>query len=217
MPKYTILIVDYDPTTLEALRSLLEADGHTVAHAKNGVEAIDAFSKCQPDLTLLEFMLPRKSGLEVCLELRSTPHGSASAIVIMSSRFRSRQYRSEARHRYRADEFVEKPLDGEKLQSLLDAFVAGRAQATAVKNTTEGAAAAASPRVDATEAGASTPAEAGPVTATEVVVPVGPADDAVSGENGADRASSEPAQVAAVGDGIESEITDRIDALLGGD
>ena len=65
-------------------------------------------------------MLPKKSGLEVCLELRSTSHGKTAPIVIMSSRFRSRQYRSEARHHYHANEFIEKPIDLEKLVGLLE-------------------------------------------------------------------------------------------------
>ena len=68
----------------------------------------------------VEFMLPKKPGLDVCLDLRSTPHGESSAIVIMSCRFRSRQYRSQSHSRFRVDEFVEKPIDLEKLTAVLE-------------------------------------------------------------------------------------------------
>jgi len=120
MSDYTILIVDYDPRTIDSLREMLEQKGYHVEVASDGIQGIEAFGRIQPDLTLIEFMLPKKSGLEVCLELRSTPHGEKASIVIMSSRFRSRQYRSEARHQFRANEFVEKPIDHEKLAGVLD-------------------------------------------------------------------------------------------------
>jgi len=123
MPDYTILIVDYDPHTLEPLSKMLEEQGHRIEVAKDGIAAIEVFNRVHPDLTLIEFMLPKKSGLEVCLELRSTPHGKSLPIVIMSSRFRSRQYRSEARHRFRADEFIEKPIDHEKMTGLLERYL----------------------------------------------------------------------------------------------
>jgi CheY-like chemotaxis protein len=175
MSEYTILIVDYDPRTLESLREIFESLGHSVEMSTDGVDAIEAFDRVRPDLTLIEFMLPKRSGLEVCLELRGTPHGESAPILIMSSRFRSRQYRSEARHRYKANDFLEKPIDEEKVVAMLQRYVAEQVRTEVVVDTSESDARPASSPPDA-----------------ELAAP-----------------ETDPA--------LHDEITERIDALLGGD
>lgn len=119
MSDRTILVIDYEPRTLEIVRPPLEKQGFSVAMAKDGVSGIDAFKALQPELTLIEYMLPKMPGLEVCRALRDTPHGERSAVVIMGSRFKARQVRHEAKHRYKADEFLEKPFTEETLLAVV--------------------------------------------------------------------------------------------------
>jgi two-component system response regulator MtrA len=126
MSDYTILIIDYEPRMIESARVTLERAGYKVETAADGVSGIEAFHLLKPALTLIELMLPKKSGLEVCRELRGSEYGEDAPLVIVGSRFRSRQYRNDARHTYKADDFVEKPVSKETLLSLVDALVTGR-------------------------------------------------------------------------------------------
>ena len=66
-----VLVVEDDPATREAITYNLERDGHRVLTAADGVEGLDAAREQRPDLLLLDIMLPRLSGLDVCRMLRS--------------------------------------------------------------------------------------------------------------------------------------------------
>ena len=65
-----ILIVDDERAVRNAMRGILEAEGFDVALAKNGDEALEKFSARRPDLVLLDVMMPGKSGIQVCEEMR---------------------------------------------------------------------------------------------------------------------------------------------------
>ena len=120
MADYTILIVDYDPTEVDLAVAVLEQAGFTVETARNGVDGMEAFLRLEPDLTLIEMMLPRKSGLEVCRDLKLTNHGRQASVVVLGSKFRTRKYRHQALGSYRADDYLEKPLTEEILLELTE-------------------------------------------------------------------------------------------------
>jgi len=126
MSNYTILIVDYDPTEIELAIDVLQAAGFTVETARDGVEAMEAFLRLEPHLTLIEMMLPKKSGLEVCRDLKNTDHGRESKVVVLGSRFRTRKYRHQALGSYQADDYVEKPLNAENLGELTERMLPDR-------------------------------------------------------------------------------------------
>jgi len=120
VPAHSVLIIDYDPRTLQSLGDALSAAGYRVAIAKDGPAGVAAFHQHHPTVTLVECIIPRKSGLEVCAELRKLPGGADAPIILMSSKFRGRQYRSEAKHLNLANEFLDKPIDPAALVSLVD-------------------------------------------------------------------------------------------------
>lgn len=66
-----ILIADDDPDILEILRYNLAQEGYEVFTAKDGDEALEKARKHQPDLIVLDVMMPRKTGVEVCQWLRA--------------------------------------------------------------------------------------------------------------------------------------------------
>ena len=68
--KKKILIVDDEPDILDVLKYNLEKEGYEVAQAKNGNKAISKANDFRPDLILLDIMMPKKDGFEVCRELR---------------------------------------------------------------------------------------------------------------------------------------------------
>lgn len=67
----TVLVVEDEESFVEALTIGLGREGFNVEVARDGVEALERFEECQPDLILLDLMLPKMSGLDVCREIRA--------------------------------------------------------------------------------------------------------------------------------------------------
>ncbi len=67
-----ILIVDDDTNICELLRLYIEKEGYTTAIAYDGVQALELFNKEQPNLVLLDIMMPKLDGWQVCREIRKT-------------------------------------------------------------------------------------------------------------------------------------------------
>lgn len=78
-----ILVVDDDTALAEMLTMVLEGEGFEVHHAGDGNEATEQFAKVKPDVVLLDVMLPFKSGIEVCDEIRAT---SGTPIIMLTAR-----------------------------------------------------------------------------------------------------------------------------------
>jgi two-component system response regulator MprA len=79
-----ILVVDDDRAVRESLRRSLSFNGYSVALAQDGVEALDLINNDRPDAVVLDVMMPRLDGLEVCRQLRST--GDDLPILVLTAR-----------------------------------------------------------------------------------------------------------------------------------
>lgn len=101
-----ILIVDDEPGTLQLLRLVLQADGHTIFQAHDGAEAITEFARIRPDLVLLDILLPKIDGLDVLRALRAQ---DAVAGVIVISALSSEQLAVQAMVAG-ADDYLSKPI-----------------------------------------------------------------------------------------------------------
>ena len=73
MEQKKILIADDEPDILEILQFNLQQEGYEVITAPSGDEAIQKARKHQPDLIILDVMMPGKTGIEVCNQLRHMP------------------------------------------------------------------------------------------------------------------------------------------------
>ncbi len=80
---HKILVVDDDPAISEMLTIVLEAEGFEAKPVVDGLEAIPAFHSYQPDLILLDLMLPGMSGVDICKEIRKE---SAVPIVMLTAK-----------------------------------------------------------------------------------------------------------------------------------
>ena len=80
-----ILIIEDDHFLSDLYRSVLESDGYLVSQAFDGLEGIANTSKEQPDLILLDLVLPELSGLEVLKKIKSSPNGKGLKVVILSN------------------------------------------------------------------------------------------------------------------------------------
>ena len=81
MPR--ILVVDDEPQIVDLLRSYLQRDGFAVDQAADGEGALTAFSRLRPDLVILDLMLPKVDGREVCRRIREA---SQTPIIILTAR-----------------------------------------------------------------------------------------------------------------------------------
>ncbi len=82
--KGKILIVDDDESIRDVLRELLHREGYELALAEDGEEALRLFQSSQPDLVLLDVVMPRKNGFEVCRSLKSHPESRLVPVVLIT-------------------------------------------------------------------------------------------------------------------------------------
>lgn len=86
MPRENILVVEDEDDIAELVRYNLETENYQVTVADSGEKGVDAARKQQPDLILLDLMLPGMSGLEVCRALKSERATSAIPIIMVTAR-----------------------------------------------------------------------------------------------------------------------------------
>jgi class 3 adenylate cyclase/CheY-like chemotaxis protein len=101
-----ILLVDDEPGTLQLLRTILQAEGHTIYEAADGAEAIKLFHTIQPDLVLLDVLLPKVDGLGVLHEIRQ--HDAMTGVIMVSA-LTSEQLAVKSMLGG-ADDYISKPL-----------------------------------------------------------------------------------------------------------
>ena len=85
---HKILIADDEPNIVVSLEYLLKRAGYTVLVARDGQEAIDTLRRERPALVLLDVMMPRKNGHEVCAELRADEALRDTRVLMLSAKGR---------------------------------------------------------------------------------------------------------------------------------
>lgn len=109
----TILIVDDDPTARETVTAILEGENYQLELAKDGFQALQMLDHIQPDLILLDIMMPGMNGFDVCRRIRSTPKLAEVPIIILTALDdRDSLLRGIESG---ADDFLTKPVDRHEL------------------------------------------------------------------------------------------------------
>jgi len=85
---YKILIADDEPNIVISLEYLMKREGYEVTVARDGQEAIDAILRERPDLVLLDVMMPKKTGFEVCQEVRAHEQVKDTLILMLTAKGR---------------------------------------------------------------------------------------------------------------------------------
>lgn len=121
MLKPTVLVAEDEGALITLLRYNLEREGYRVIEALNGEEALLIASEHQPDLVLLDWMLPQLSGIEVCRRLRTRQETRNVPIVMLTAR-------GEETDRIRgldtgADDYITKPFSMTELLARLRAVM----------------------------------------------------------------------------------------------
>ena len=112
MPR-RILIADDEPNIVTSLEFLMRQCDYDVCVARDGEEALQLVAQFRPDLVLLDIMMPRKSGFEVCRRIRETPGLRETRIVMLSARGRDTEI--DKGLALGADAYVTKPFSTREL------------------------------------------------------------------------------------------------------
>ena len=105
-----IMVVDDDPNICELLRLYLEKEGYTVEIVNDGMAAVEAFQSAQPDLVLLDIMLPRLDGWQVCREIRRF---SDKPIIMLTAK--GETFDKVLGLELGADDYVVKPFEAKEV------------------------------------------------------------------------------------------------------
>jgi DNA-binding response OmpR family regulator len=113
-----ILIVDDDPDLVETVSMMLESKGYEVGKAYDGIEGEEAIKKRRPDVLILDVMMPRKNGYELCKELKSNKWTQDIPVVLLTAvgeAVPTTSYSHAEGMAVEAEDFIPKPVDAATL------------------------------------------------------------------------------------------------------
>ena len=117
-----ILVVDDDPDLVESVSIKLENENFNVQKAYDGVEAWEKIKAEKPDLLILDVMMPRKNGYELCDELKADDNYKDITVILLTAvadAVTSTSYTHMDGKTTMADDFVPKPIDLDNLMEIV--------------------------------------------------------------------------------------------------
>lgn len=103
-----VLLIEDEPNIIEAVRFILSRDGWAVDTHSDGATAMDAIRERNPDVVILDVMLPNRSGYDILSDLRKDPEISGLPVLMLTARGQERD--REMASRAGADLFMTKPF-----------------------------------------------------------------------------------------------------------
>ena len=103
-----ILLIDDEPDILEFLEYNLLQHDFVVEKAKNGLEGIEKFKSFQPDITLIDVMMPKLNGIETCEKIKTLDNSDNCIILFLSAR--NEEFTQIAAYDAGAHDFINKPV-----------------------------------------------------------------------------------------------------------
>ena len=104
----TVLIVDDEPNIVLSLKFLISQQGYEVRTAASGEEALQSLKEQVPDLVLLDIMMPKPDGYEVCQTIRSTPEWKDIPVIMLTAK--GRDVERQKGFAMGADDYFTKPF-----------------------------------------------------------------------------------------------------------
>ncbi len=115
-----VLIVDDEPDIVEIISYNLAKEGYEITSAKNGHEALDKTNSFRPDLLILDIMMPKMTGIEVCKTLRSNPVFNDTLIILLTALSDDSSQINGLETG--ADDYINKPISPKVLVSRVNAI-----------------------------------------------------------------------------------------------
>ncbi len=117
----TILLVEDSPTEMKMMQQALQGKGYNLLSAIDGEEALQKVAQQKPDLVLLDIILPKKNGFQVCRQLKTTPETQSTKVVLISSKTQDTDRFWGLKQG--ADEYLTKPVSPEALLAAVGRYV----------------------------------------------------------------------------------------------
>jgi DNA-binding response OmpR family regulator len=105
-----VLVVDDEPDIVKLLEKALTTEGYRAISASRGLEALQLVKNNQPNLVLLDAMLPEIHGFEICKKIKSSKRFGAIPVIMISAVYRGWRYAQDVKEIYGADDYFEKPF-----------------------------------------------------------------------------------------------------------
>ena len=120
MAQQTILVAEDSPTTRRKIAGILEDQGYRVLTAEDGQQAIELTHEHHPELVVLDIVLPKKNGYQVCRSIKSDPDLAIKVMIVTSKAMEKDRIWSQ---RQGADGYLAKPVDPDKLIDLVETLI----------------------------------------------------------------------------------------------
>ena len=121
MKSTKILLIDDEPDILEFLEYNLLQHNFVVEKAKNGLQGIEKFKSFQPNIILIDVMMPKLNGIETCEKIKSLDNSNDCIIIFLSAR--SEEFTQIAAYDAGAHDFVNKPVKPKILIKKIQAII----------------------------------------------------------------------------------------------
>jgi CheY-like chemotaxis protein len=124
--KKLVLVVDDDPDLVEAVALKLESEDFRVSKAYDGVQAWQRIKEERPDLIILDVMMPKKNGYQVCDEIKKDPEYKDITVVLLTAvgdAVTSTSYTHWDGKTALAEEFIPKPIDLDNLMDIIKDYL----------------------------------------------------------------------------------------------
>lgn len=118
-----VLVVEDSAPQREMISELLAKSGMSVALATDGVEALEQVKAIQPDIVVLDIVMPRKNGYEVCREIKSDPSTQHVPVIICSSK--GEDFDKYWGMKQGADAYIVKPFQPKELIGTIKQLLRG--------------------------------------------------------------------------------------------
>ncbi len=123
--KQKILLVDFELKKIKDTEEYLQKNGYEVILASDGLDALEKFAQEQPDIVILEAMLPKLHGFEVSKAIKKSEGGRDVPVIFLTGVYKSYKYKRQALTDYLADDYLLKPIKPKdllaKIRTLLPA------------------------------------------------------------------------------------------------
>jgi DNA-binding response OmpR family regulator len=120
--KQLVLVVDDDPDLVESVSMKLENENFRVAKAYDGVEALEKIQAERPALVILDVMMPRKNGYELCEQLKKSDETKDIVVILLTAvaeAVTSTNYTHMDGKTTLADDYIPKPIELDRLLSIV--------------------------------------------------------------------------------------------------
>jgi len=120
MPQ-SVLVVDDEANILLSLEFLMKKAGYEVRLAHDGEEALAEIGKVRPDLVLLDVMMPKRNGFDVCEAIRANPEWRAVRVILLTAK--GRDIEREKGLALGADDYITKPFSTREVVERVTAWI----------------------------------------------------------------------------------------------